>query len=876
MALNLGIGSATFAAGLPSGFAETRLASGLDVTGMEFAPDGRLFITEKAGRVRIIRNGSLLSTPFLTINVNNDNERGLQSIVFDPNFASNHYVYLYYTTATTPIHNRVSRFTANGDGTVAGSEKILLELNNLNAGNHNGGALFFKDGKLFITTGDNKISSNAQSKNTLLGKVLRINPDGSIPTDNPFYTSASGNNRAIWALGLRNPFRAVVQPGTGRIFINDVGADIWEEINEAAAGRNFGWPDIEGKRTTQIAPANYQDPLYAYNHSAGCSITDGTFYNPTVVQFPASYVGKYFFADYCGGYLKTLDLTTHAVATFATGISQALGVKVGPDGSLYYLARGASNTNTFSVNGEVWRVQYTASNAPSISAQPVSKTVEVGQTVTFAVGASGAGLSYQWQRNGINIPGATSASYTTSATSLTDNGAVFQVIVKNALGLVVSNGAKLAVSSNHTPTASITSPANGTVYRAGNVIHFTGIGHDPEDGTLPATAYEWEVLFYHDTHNHPGPEPTVSADGRSGSFEIPTEGETSANVWYRLFLKVKDSRGATYTTSVDVRPRVVTISLASNPAGLSLILDDHAQASPYARKCVAGMLMNLSAPVSQTLNGSAYGFSNWSSGGKTGGIIVPDSDVTYTATFNRLPENPTGTVAGLDYQYYEGAWTSLPDFNLLTAKKTGIATNFDLSSRVQEDFFGFRFKGYLNVPADGAYTFYTSSDDGSQLYIGNALVVNNDGLHANTEKQGTIHLKAGRHACTVIFFESDRGQSLKVSYAGPGIEKQLVPASALWRTGNRNARLSDKEGILEAIVRVYPVPATGVLTVEADAALEGIILLRDLQGQTIKTFPVSDPTEPVQLLVDDVETGLYVLTVTVAGKPITQKVLIQH
>ena len=112
--------------------------------------------------------------------------------------------------------------------------------------------------------------------------MLRINADGSIPEDNPFFKTAKDKYRAVWAYGLRNPFAFAVQPGTGRILINDVGEASWEEINEGVAGANYGWPHAEGPSTDP----RFKGPLYAYDHSQGRSITGGTFYNPPVVQFP--------------------------------------------------------------------------------------------------------------------------------------------------------------------------------------------------------------------------------------------------------------------------------------------------------------------------------------------------------------------------------------------------------------------------------------------------------------------------------------------------------------------------------------------------------------------------------------------------------------
>ena len=153
----------------------------------------------------------------------------------------------------------------------------------------------------------------------------------------------------------------------------------------------------------------------------------------------------------------------------------------------------------------------------------------------------------------------------------------------------------------------------------------------------------------------------------------------------------------------------------------------------------------------------------------------------------RNPENPVNTVNGLDYKYYEGTWSVLPNFDMLTPVKTGTVTNFGLSESNINDNFGFKFTGFINVPSDGNYTFYTSSDDGSKLYIGSAEVVNNDGIHGDEEKSGSIGLKAGKHALTLVFFENDKGEALSVSYQGPGITKALIPSLALYRIAPNQA-----------------------------------------------------------------------------------------
>ena len=433
--------SSASAATLPGGFTETQISGLSSPTAMDIAPDGRLFVCLQGGQLRVIKNGALLPTPFLSVDVDSSGERGLLGIAFDPGFASNNFVYVYYTVPSSPQHNRISRFTVTGDVVVPGSESIILELDNLStATNHNGGAIHFgPDGKLYVGVGENANGSNSQSLNNVLGKVLRINSDGSIPNDNPFLNTTTGKNRSIWALGLRNPFTFAFQPGTGRMFINDVGQGTWEEINDGIAGSNYGWPTTEGATN---GPA-FRSPLFSYGHgtspTTGCAIAGGAFYNPVNVQFPSSFVGKYFFADLCSGWIRVFDPAAGTASGFATGINQPVDLKVAADGSLYYLSIGSAS---------LFRVRITNGATPSITQHPAAQTVSQGQPATFNVGADGsAPLGFQWQRNLVDIPGATSQSFTIPATLLTDNGAKFRCIVSNAFGTATSNEAILTVNA---------------------------------------------------------------------------------------------------------------------------------------------------------------------------------------------------------------------------------------------------------------------------------------------------------------------------------------------------------------------------------------------------------------------------------------------
>ena len=348
MLLLLG-GRAVGAAALPEGFGQTQVVAGLkSPTAMAFAPDGRLFVTEQGGTVRVVKDGRLLPTPFLRVSTDSRGERGLLGIAFDPGFGvSNNYVYVYYTARTPRVHNRVSRFTAAGDVAVGGSERQIFNLDNLGtATNHNGGAIHFgRDGMLYVAVGDGAWKDRAQGLDSPFGKMLRINRNGGIPRDNPYYRNPNvrGKDKAIWARGLRNPYSFAVQPGTGQMFINDVGQKRWEEINRGARGANYGWPRYEGPESNRL----YAPPIFAYRHGAsattGCAITGGAFYNPPVANFPARYSGDYFFADFCGGWIRVRDAATGGVAPFASNLQHPVDLQTGPDGALYVLERGSGS-----------------------------------------------------------------------------------------------------------------------------------------------------------------------------------------------------------------------------------------------------------------------------------------------------------------------------------------------------------------------------------------------------------------------------------------------------------------------------------------------------------------------------------------------------
>jgi len=329
----------------PGQFVETQYSSGLATpTAMAFAPDGRLFVAEKGGALRVISGGTLLATPFLTVSVDTAGEQGLLGVAFDPNFATNRFVYIYSSSLATG-QNRLSRFTAsaaNPNVAATGSEFVLLDDITGTATNHQGGAIHFaSDGKLYVAVGDDANSTDADELDTLRGKILRLNADGSIPGDNPF-VGVAGARAEIWAYGLRNPFSFGVDPGSSRIHVNDVGESTWEEVNVLFRGANYGWPTCEGPMNTGVGSCTstaFTYPIHAYTHAVGRAITGGAFYRGST--FPSQYQGAYFFGDYLGNFIKWLD-PSNGVHDWRSAQSP-VDIQIGPDGALYYASIGTGN-----------------------------------------------------------------------------------------------------------------------------------------------------------------------------------------------------------------------------------------------------------------------------------------------------------------------------------------------------------------------------------------------------------------------------------------------------------------------------------------------------------------------------------------------------
>jgi glucose/arabinose dehydrogenase len=558
LCLLLFLATSLFAATVPTGFADMELFRGLtSPSAMGALPDNRLLIVQQDGVIRIAKNDTVLDTNFYQVpNVDTTAERGCLGVVADPGFSSNHFVYFYCTVRNASgSNNRVLRVTEANDRAVAGSEKVILDLPNVptDIQYHMGGGLRFgADGKLYVAVGNHEdvkqpfASANSQQLNSAFGKILRINPDGTVPSDNPFFSTA-GAYQAIWAIGLRNPYSMDTQPGTGIIFINDVGQGYGEEIDLNQRAANYGWPEVGG----YSSDSRFVNPVHSYEHVDGlCAITGGAFYSPAEPRFPKSYFGRYFFSDFCTGQIFSINPAAPAeAAEFASAIGNPVALTVTPNGVLYYLARNQIAGTARPGAGSLGKISVSSSQAPTIAIEPQDLLVSVGSAATFSVSANSNATSYQWFRNGTAISGATLPSYTMPLTTVADSGSTFQVRVSNAVGSVDSRSALLTVTTNRLPVARIDTPAVNSSFAPGETITYSGAGVDPEDGDLPPASLTWDVDYQHDAHAHDFVNPHT---GAGGSFVATPFEATEANSWIRIRLTVTDSMGLTATAYRDI------------------------------------------------------------------------------------------------------------------------------------------------------------------------------------------------------------------------------------------------------------------------------------------------------------------------------------
>ncbi|MCD0447546.1 PQQ-dependent sugar dehydrogenase [Glycomyces sp. A-F 0318] len=618
----------------PAEFEKLLVVDGLEEpTSFRFTPDGDILVGEKNGAIQLVEDGSLHEHPLIELATAGSDERGLLGLELDPGFASNGYVYVGYTAADDL--DRLSRFTMSGHEIDPASELVLIRSQQeANVFHHSGSVGFGADGKLYWTLGMNTNNQNPPNLGNVHGKMHRINPDGSIPEDNPF-VDTPGAEPSVWAYGLRNSFRWDVIPGgpnAGRILAGDVGGSEFEELNLIERGANYGWPHVEGV----CGDCPYAQPVWTYPHteppaSAG-SISAVEVYEGGLLG--EAYEHAVFVADYTLGFVKYLVMdeafeTVVSVHDFDTEAGTPVELQTGPDGALYQL-------NIYP--GELYRIAPSGGNrTPEAAAAATPDSGAAPLEVAFSSAGShdpdGDDLTYAWDFG----DGAVSTEPDPVHTYAEEG--VYQAV------LTVSDGGKSAEAAvevqagNFRPEAVIATPSTGLRYDAGDLVAFAGSGSDPEDGPLGPEAMTWTVQFHHADHVHPffGPETGAAA----GEVAIPTAPHGADNTFYRISLTVADAGGLTDTAFVDVHPNTVEVTMGADLPGLAFTLDGRPHTGTAVKRMVVGTEYVLDAASPQYAGGERYAFDSWSTGAERHHVFtVPDEDAAVTAHFTELPLPP--------------------------------------------------------------------------------------------------------------------------------------------------------------------------------------------------------------------------------------------
>ena len=649
----------TASAGPPAGFSLETVASGLEQpTAFAHAPDGRIFVAEKPGRVRIVSGGTVVATFIdLRAQTNSHLDRGLIGLALDPDFARNRRVYLAFTEELRPddpdrAHAaggrliRVAASAANLNLADAATRTDLVTGFESQGETHSvGGLRFDPQGRLLMTMGDGSdhltVDPRALRSYDLdhpNGKLLRVDPEtGNGVPGNPYYDPLRpGAHRSrVLARGLRNPFRFQVDPATGRIYIGDVGWSTWEEINlveptsaDPDVERNFGWPCYEGGAMSSGGFASVQQngynflsacadlfppsdspvagtgrgaraPLYAYRHTPGVIETDAAVVAGPVYpggSYGAAFAGRLFFGDYARDSLST-RAPDGTVRPFGSpgGYGGPVDIGLGPGGDLFYAAIGL---------GEIRRIVGPGGNRPPIvragAAPRAGKRPLRVQFSAFGTrDPDGDRLTYRWSfGDGRGSSGANPVhTYTRRGTftaRLTVSDGRPDGSVTRAVKINVDNTAPRIAVRR-------TGPAR---YRVGSRIRLRVRASDAETGPVAARRIRWRVVLRHANHIHF----FRAGRGRVVSLRVPDHGDDSR---FEIRITASDGDGASRSRTIILRPRTVPLRITSNIPRLDGGLDGERRRLPTRVASIVGGAHVANAPPEVGRAGGLFILDHW-------------------------------------------------------------------------------------------------------------------------------------------------------------------------------------------------------------------------------------------------------------------------
>jgi glucose/arabinose dehydrogenase/regulation of enolase protein 1 (concanavalin A-like superfamily) len=624
--------------GVLPGFTKTELASGLkDPTVFAFAPNGDIYIGEQAGTILLYHNGAVESTPVGTISTDGTIEKGLLGMALDPNFATNGYIYISYTTTTE--YARLSRFTIQNGTLDPTSEKVIYTGNQLQNPHHSGNDVHIgPDGKLWWSVGDNVPSiTNAQTLTNIYGKILRFNLDGTIPSDNPFL-HIPGAVPAIYAYGLRNPFRFTFLPN-GQAMTEDTGSSYWEELDAIQPGGNYGWDYYEG----DCGSCGYINPVYAYGHlpTDGAASAIAAYAGST---FPNQYDHVVFFGDYNRGDIEAVAFdpsyrTEASDTVFDNSAGTIADLQEGPDGNLYYVSI---------FEGTFTKISATGPFPPVAAASATPNAGLAGTQVQFSSAGSsdpyGQPLTYSW-----DFGDGSAISTDANPTHIYATNGTYTATLTVSNGTTTGTATTKVVIGNAPPVVAITSPTGGTTYSGGETINFSGTATDAADGTVAASGYAWQVDeitngIVQPFYSYEVPYPFYAASGvTSGSFQIPNTIDVTTSSIFRITLTVTDSLGLQTTVTQELQPNLTTWSVNANVAGAAFVVDGTWQTGTYTTTDVVGIQHVLTGVPTQTVIGNRYRFNGWADGSA---LTDTFTSTTASQSFTADEDLATSTMPG--------------------------------------------------------------------------------------------------------------------------------------------------------------------------------------------------------------------------------------